>query len=53
MKLTKYRLQKIINSTNKQTRKKYINKAIKPLIHNISCRKKKSFNLRSTTLRRY
>ena len=53
MKLTKYRLQKIINSTNKQTRKKYINKTIKPVMHNTSCRKKKSFNLRTTTLRHY
>jgi len=53
MKLTKYRLQKIINSTNKQTRKKQVNKIVKPLIHNTSCRKKKGFNLRSTTLRHY
>ena len=53
MKLTKYRLQKILNSTNKQTRKKYANKSTKPLIHNTSCRKKKGFNLRTTTLRHF
>ena len=53
MKLTKYRLQKIINSTNKQTRKKYTNKSVKSALHNTSCRKKKGFNLITTTLRHY
>jgi hypothetical protein len=54
MKLTKDRLQKTINNTNKQTRKK-LKKLKKVLNHtNTVCYKKhntKQFNLRNRTLK--
>jgi hypothetical protein len=54
MKLTKDRLQKTINNTNKQTRKK-LTKEKKVLNHtNTMCYKKhntKQFNLRNRTLK--
>jgi len=52
MKLTKNRLQKIINNTNKQTRKKY-KKTFKILKHTNTFRNKKHFNLRNTTLKSF
>lgn len=51
MKLTKYRLNKIINSNNKQTRKKFGNKNPKLFTHNVSYRKKRQLNLHNTTLK--
>ncbi len=51
MKLTKYRLNKILLSNGKQTRKK--RSSNKLLTHNTSRRCKKTFNLRNTTLRHY
>jgi len=51
MKLTKVRLQKTINSFNKQTRKKIKNKKL--LTHNHTFRNKKQFNLRTTTLKNW
>ena len=48
MKLTKARLQKIMNSS-KQTRKKF--KKVKMLTHNQTIHNKKIFNLRNTTLK--
>jgi hypothetical protein len=50
MKLTKSRLQKIINNNNKQTRKIF-KKNIKVLHHNSSFKNKKQFNLRNKTLK--
>ncbi len=53
MKLTKKRLQKIINNNGKQTRKKH-KKSLKILKHTntvISYAKKKPFNLRNNTLK--
>ena len=56
MKLSKARLKKTINNTNKQTRKK-IKKGKKDLNHtNTVCYKKhntKQFNLRNRTLRNW
>jgi len=52
MKLTKYRLTKQINSTNKQTRKKY-NKYEKKFGHSLTEKNKKPFNLKNKTLRVY
>ena len=49
MKLTKSRLQKILNNTNKQTRKKYKHKS-KLLSHNNTARYKKPFNLLNISL---
>lgn len=51
MKLTKYRLNKIVLSNGKQTRKKCIKNKL--LTHNTSRCSKKKFNLRNTTLRQY
>lgn len=51
MKLTKKRLQKIINNNCKQTRKKY-KKQFKILKHTNTARHKKPFNLRNTTLKK-
>jgi len=50
MKLTKKRLQKIINNNGKQTRKKY-KKTFKILKHTNTARHKKQFNLRNTTIK--
>ena len=50
MKLTKARLQRIINSNNKQTRKKY-KTGSKTSSHSLTIRNKKVFNLRNTTLK--
>jgi hypothetical protein len=50
MKLTKYRLKKIISSTNNQTKKKF-NRNIKKLHHTNSIRNNKYFNLRNKTLK--
>lgn len=50
MKLTKYRLQKIISNNGKQTRKKYKTTS-KILKHTNTSRNKKQFNLRNTTLK--
>lgn len=50
MKLTKNRLQKTINSTNKQTRKK-IKQHIKMLDHTNTKRNLKKFNLRNKSIR--
>lgn len=50
MKLSKARLQKIINNNGKQTRKKY-KKTSKIFKHANSIRNKKQFNLRNTTLK--
>ena len=50
MKLTKARFQKIINSNNKQTRKKF-KKCSKISSHVSTIRNKKVFNLRNTTLK--
>jgi hypothetical protein len=52
MKLTKSRLQKIINNNGKQTRKKY-KKTTRILKHTNTARNKKQFNLRNTTLKQY
>lgn len=54
MKLTKYRLNKILLSNGKQTRKKRNNNSVNKLLtHNTSRRSKKGFNLKSVTLRHY
>ena len=50
MKLTKVRLQKIMNNKNKQSRKKF-KKHIKLLNHTNTMRNKKQFNLHNTTLK--
>ena len=50
MKLTKVRLQRIINNSGKQTRKKY-KKTSRILKHTNTSRNKKQFNLRNTTLK--
>jgi len=50
MKLTKSRLQKIINNNGKQTRKKY-KKMSRILKHTNTARYKKQFNLCNTTLK--
>jgi hypothetical protein len=50
MKLTKKRLQKIINNNGKQTRKKY-KKTTKILKHTNTARQKKKFNLKTNTLK--
>jgi hypothetical protein len=52
MKLTKSRLQKILNNTNKQTRKKYKPKS-KSLSHNNTARCKKPFNLLNKSIRNW
>jgi len=52
MKLTKVRLQKIINNNGKQTRKKY-KKSTRILKHTNTARHKKQFNLRNTTLKNF
>ena len=52
MKLTKSRLQKIINNNGKQTRKKY-KKTFRILKHTNTARNKKEFNLKNTTLKQY
>jgi len=53
MKLTKLRLQKIVNNNGKQTRKKYKN-TTRILKHTNTARnKKKHFNLRNTTLKNF
>jgi hypothetical protein len=51
MKITKYRLQKIINNKNKQTKKKFkqTNKHFKH--NNTSYKRTKPFNLRNTTVK--
>jgi hypothetical protein len=50
MKLTKYRLQKIISKNGKQTRKKYKTN-LKLLTHHNTARNKKQFNLHNRTLK--
>lgn len=50
MKLTKARFQKIW-TTNKQTKKNFKNNI--RLIHSNTYRKKRPFNLKNTTLRKY
>jgi len=50
MKLTKYRLQKIIINNGNQTRKKF-KKTSRILKHTNTARHKKQFNLRNTTLK--
>jgi hypothetical protein len=52
MKLTKSRLQKIINNNGKQTRKKYKN-ITKILKHTNTARHKKSFNLHNNTIKNW
>ena len=53
MKLTKARLQKVINNKfGKQTRKKF-KKQLKLLNHNNTVRNKKDFNLRNKTIRHF
>lgn len=53
MKLTKARLQKVINNKfGKQTRKKF-KKQLKLLNHNNTVRNKKDFNLRNRTIRHF
>ena len=53
MKLTKVRLQKVINNKfGKQTRKKF-KKNVKVLNHNNTVRNKKAFNLRNRTIRHF
>jgi len=52
MKLTKVRLQKILNNNGRQTRKKF-KKTSKILKHTNTERHKKYFNLRNNTLRLY
>jgi hypothetical protein len=52
MKLTKYRLQKIITNNGKQTRKKFKNHK-KVLNHTNTTRNKKQFNLRNTTIKNW
>ncbi len=51
MKLTKFRLIKQLNSTGKQTRKKFSKKGIKLLNHTNTFRNKKYFNLKNNTLK--
>jgi len=50
MKLTKKRLQKIINNNGKQTRKKY-KKSLKKLQHTNTVRNKRQFNLHNRTIK--
>ena len=50
MKLTKVRLQRIINNNGKQTRKKY-KRTTTILKHTNTARNKKQFNLHNTTLK--
>jgi hypothetical protein len=50
MKLTKYRLHKIINKCRKQSRKKF-NTNLKLLKHHNTCRNKKYFNLHNRSLK--
>ncbi len=50
MKLTKVRLQKIMNNNKNQTRKKY-KKTNKILKHTNTARHKKHFNLHNATLK--
>jgi hypothetical protein len=51
MKLTKFRLQKIINNkSGRQTRKKF-KKHIKVLNHTNTARNKKQFNLHNRTIK--
>jgi len=52
MKLTKIRLQKTINNTNKQTRKKF-KKNLKVLNHTNTQRNRKQFNLHNRTIRNW
>jgi uncharacterized protein YkuJ len=52
MKLTKARLQKIINTNNKQTRKKFKQNS-KVLHHTNTSRNRKQFNLRNNTLKHW
>jgi hypothetical protein len=52
MKITKYRLQKAINNTNNQTRKKYKTN-IKLLNHTNTNRNRKQFNLLNRTIKRW
>jgi hypothetical protein len=52
MKLTKARLQKIINNHGKQTRKKYKN-TNRILKHTNTFRNKKQFNLHNKTLNKW
>ena len=52
MKLTKSRLQKIINNNGRQTRKKY-KKTFRILKHTNTARNKKEFNLKNNTLKQY
>jgi hypothetical protein len=53
MKLTKARLQKIINNKeNKQTRKKF-NKHIKVLTHSNTSRNRKQFNLLNKSIKHW
>lgn len=52
MKLTKVRLQRIINNNNKQTKKK-LKRNIKVLTHTNTIRNKKQFNLLNRTIRKW
>ena len=52
MKLTKFRLQRTINNTNKQTRKKF-KKHIKVLHHTNTQRNHKQFNLHNKSIRNW
>jgi hypothetical protein len=52
MKVTKYRLQKIINSSGQQTKKRYKMRINKQL-HTNTVRNKKQFNLRNNTLKNW
>jgi len=52
MKLTKFRLQRTINNTNKQTRKKF-KKHIKVLHHTNTKRNRKQFNLHNRSIRNW
>jgi len=49
MKLTKFRLQKVIDSTNKQTKKNF-KKNVKVLHHINTRRNHKQFNLHNRTI---
>ena len=57
MNITKYRLHKIINSTNNQTKKKFKNDKkynySKNFNHWHTLRRKKQFNLRNVSLKKY
>jgi hypothetical protein len=52
MKLTKARLQKIINNNNKQTRKKF-KKHIKTLNHTNTVNHRKQFNLLNRSIKNW